>query len=210
MTNYAGNSHKAKEEAAKQEERKPVEKVVKGGVKKQKQSGFKNVVGAIVSEEARGIKEHVIYSIIIPVIQDTVSQIVKDSIDIIFKGETKGNRGYGYGGGGRSASKVSYGAYYDEKRDGRRDMNRHDRRYSYDDLTFEYREDAENVLDRMYEILEEYGVVRVSDLFDVSDVTGNGPTDQNYGWTSLRNSCVERTRHNEYIIRLPRAAAIRR
>lgn len=211
MKHYEGNSNKAKDAAAKQDEKAPVKKVVKGSVKTKKKSEFKKIAGSIVSEEVSSIKEHAIYSIIIPVIQDTLSQLLKDSVDLLFHGEVRGSSRSSRNGG-RSASKVSYRDYYDDRGRGdssrRREPQRHER-YSYDDLIFDSRTDAEDVLNRMDEILEQYGVVTVADLFDLADVTGNGYPDQNYGWTNLRSASVERNRHNEYTLKMPRATSIR-
>lgn len=210
MKHYEGNSIKSREAAVK-EEKKPVEKVVKGSVKTKKKSEFKKIAGAMINDEVRSIKDHTIYGIIIPTIVDTISQIVKDSIDLTFHGEVRGsNRSSSRGGSSnRSASKVSYRDYYDDRRDDRRRQPDRYERYSYDDLIFDSEGDANDVLNRMDEIIEQYGVVTVADLFDLADVTGNGYTDQNYGWTNLRSAQVVRNRHNEYTLKMPRATSIR-
>ena len=78
--------------------------------------------------------------------------------------------------------------------------------YNYDELYFETRGEAEDVLDRMREIVSNYGIVSVADLYELAGVVGNY-TDQRYGWTGLRNTDVVRTRYG-YQIRLPRAMVI--
>ena len=82
-------------------------------------------------------------------------------------------------------------------------------RQSYDDIEFDTREDAEEVLDRMDELIEQYGIVTVGDLFDLAGVTGNGYTDQNYGWTSVASATIERDRHGGYFIKMTRPSPIR-
>ena len=74
------------------------------------------------------------------------------------------------------------------------------------ELYFETRGEAEDVLDRMREIVSNYGIVSVADLYELAGVVGNY-TDQRYGWTGLRNTDVVRTRYG-YQIRLPRAMVI--
>ena len=59
------------------------------------------------------------------------------------------------------------------------------------------------------EVVEQYGVVTVADMFELAGITGNGYTDQNYGWTSTRAASVERTRHGDYIIKITRPCNIR-
>ena len=46
-------------------------------------------------------------------------------------------------------------------------------------------------------------------MFELAGITGNGYTDQNYGWTSTRAASVERNRHGEYIIKIGRPCNIR-
>ena len=51
--------------------------------------------------------------------------------------------------------------------------------------------------------MEEYGTVRVADLYDLVGVTGQY-TDNNYGWTNIRNAEIVRVRDG-YKIKMPRA-----
>ena len=59
----------------------------------------------------------------------------------------------------------------------------------------------------MDEMMEEYGIVRVADLFDLVGITGDY-TDNKYGWTNIRNAEVVRVRDG-YKIKMPRAMPIR-
>lgn len=77
--------------------------------------------------------------------------------------------------------------------------------YSYDDLIFSMRGDAELVLTRMYELLGTYRAVSIADMFDLAGVTSpNGYTDNKYGWTDLSDARVIRV-NGGYVIDLPRA-----
>ena len=58
----------------------------------------------------------------------------------------------------------------------------------------------------MDEIMEEYGIVRVADLFDLVGITGDY-TDNKYGWTNIRSAEVVRVRDG-YKIKMPRAMPI--
>ena len=203
MAEYENNSIKNKEN------KKTVEKVVKGDVKTKKKSELYKIANSIVAEEAKDVKDYVIYDVLVPVIKDTISDLIKGTIDMLLYGKVSGRSSSRHGG---NYSRVSYRDYYDDRRSGRRDDDRRNTRalrYSYDDLTFDHREDAEEVLSSMDDIIEQYDVVTVADLFDLAGVSGNGYTDQNYGWTNLSAASVMRTRTNEYIIKLPRPCSIR-
>ena len=56
---------------------------------------------------------------------------------------------------------------------------------------------------RMDELVSTYGLVSVADFFDLLGVTGNY-TDNNYGWTDIRNAKVMRVKDG-YMIKLPKA-----
>lgn len=202
--NYVNNSIKNRENQ--QDQKKQVVKVVKGKAKTKKKSELSKIASNIISEEAKSIKEYAIYDVVIPVVKDTITQLIKGSIDMLFYGEVRG--GSSSRRSSSNASRISYRDFYDD-RNSRRDMHRTSDRYSYDDITFEYRQDAEEVLNRMDEIVEQYGVVTVADLFDLAGITGNGYTDQNYGWTSTRSASVERNRQGEFFLKLQRPSSIR-
>lgn len=209
-SNYSGNSIKNRDNKNQKENRPDVKKVVKGKVKVKKKSEISKIANTMISEEVKSIKEYAIYEVVIPVIKDTITQLVKGSIDMLFYGEVRSSSSRRSSSSG--ASKVSYSSYYDDRydrRDRRPDDRRVAQRYSYDDITFTHREDAKEVLDRMDEIIEQYGVVRVADLFEMAGVTGNGHTDQNYGWTDITSATIERDRYNEYYINLHRPSPIR-
>lgn len=202
--NYVNNSLKNRENH--QDQKKQVVKVVKGKAKTKKKSEISRIASNIISEEAKSIKEYAIYDVVIPVVKDTITQLIKGSIDMLFYGEVRSSSSSRRNSS--NASRVSYRDYYDD-RSIRRDLSRTSTRYSYDDITFEYRQDAEEVLNRMDEIVEQYGVVTVADLFDLAGITGNGYTDQNYGWTSTRSASVERNRQGEFFLKLQRPSSIR-
>ncbi len=207
MENYTGNSIKSREAEKNKPEEKKVEKVVKGNVKVKKKGELYKIASSIVCDEVSSIKEYIIYDVIIPAIRDTISDVIIGSVNMLFHGDAKAGRK----GKGTNASRVSYRSFYDDRRD-RRDRDRDDRReviQSYDDVALESKADAEEVLDRMEEMIDQYGVATVADLFEMVGQSGNGYTDRNYGWTSLRTATIFRDRHGDYRFKLPRACPIK-
>ena len=101
-------------------------------------------------------------------------------------------------------TKVSYTKYYDRDRDYDRPARSRGRYgYDYDDIILDTRKEAEEVLDRMDDLIDTYGVVSVADLYDLVGISGNY-TDNKYGWTNLRNADVQRVRDG-YLLKLPKA-----
>lgn len=202
MEDYKPNSNKFKEEQKQRESDKKIEKVVTGKVITRKKSKVSRFLGEFISEDARSVKSYVLGEVLIPAIKKAISDIVTDGIDIILYGESRGNRKRS------TADRVSYRNYYDTNR--RTSMNERQAlaagSYSYDDIILNTRGEAEDVLARMDELMETYGLVRVADLYDLVGITGNY-TDNKYGWTNIRNAEVIRVRDG-YMIKMPRAVPI--
>lgn len=201
LDQYKPNSNKYKEEqvANIQKNEKRVEKIVTGKVITRKEGFFNKIFKNFISEDAKDVKSYVIGDVLVPAVKKAISDIVTDGIDIILYGESKGKRGRS------TADKVSYRSYYDKFDSYRRPISSYDN-YSYDNIILESRGEAEEVLARMDELIDRYGLVRVADLKDLVGITGNY-TDNRYGWTNIISAEVVRVRDG-YAIKMPRAMPI--
>ena len=194
MENYPSNSHKAREKVAE----KKVEKVVSGKTSTKKKSGIRKLSDTFLSEDVSNVKSYIFSEVLLPAAKKLVSDIVTNGTNMLLYGEIKNKKG--------NSSKVSYSRYYDDRsRDYRSPVVRNN--FDYDEIIFETRGDAEAVLDAMYDILNQYKVVSVAELYDLASITTHNYTCNNYGWIDLRGSSVVRVRDG-YILKLPRALAI--
>ncbi len=198
MEEYKPNSHKYKEDQNRSAPEKKVEKVIAGTVKSKKKSEIRKFTDVFISEDIDNVKSYILLDVLIPAIKKAISDIVTNGIDMILYGETGKTKSNSI------ASKVSYRSYYDG-RNGRRDYSaiRTKISYNYDDIIFDNRGEAEDVLSRMDELISTYGLVSVADLYDLVGVTGNY-TDNKYGWTNIRSASVIRVRDG-YMLKLPKA-----
>ena len=80
-------------------------------------------------------------------------------------------------------------------------------RFAEEDCIFETRGEAELVLTRLDEMIEQYDVVSVADLKELSGLIPRH-TDFDYGWTCLGSASTERTRDG-YVIKMPPARPIK-
>lgn len=200
MTEYKPNSNKFKEEQRKKEQEKKVEKVVTGPVVTRKKSGVRKFAEEFISEDAKNIKSYVFGEVLIPAIKKAISDIVTDGIDMILYGGSRG------GARRSTADRVSYRNYYDGSSKSTRDTRTVRDTLSTDDIVLATRGEAEDVLARMDEIKDTYGLVRVADLYDLVGITAPH-TANGYGWTNIRNAEVLRVRDG-YMIKMPRAVPI--
>ena len=197
MEEYKPNSHKSKEEQNETGSDKKIERIVNGSVKPKKKNEIQKLADIFISEDVNNVKSYILMDILIPAIKKAISDIVTNGIDMILYGENDHKRN------GSISSKISYRNYYDKSSNSKgRDNSRSKNSYSYDDIIFENRGEAEDVLLRMEELISVYGLASVADLYDLVGINGSY-TDNKYGWTDIRNGSVLRTKGG-YILKLPK------
>ena len=206
LNNYKPNSNGYKEaQQQKETEQRRAEKVVTGKVSTKKKGAFSKFAEEFISEDAKNVKSYVFGEVLIPAIKKAIVDIVTDSVDMILYGGTRPGRKRS------TASTVQYNSIYD--RNGRHSNNVRREpvtRYSYNDIILDSRAEAEEVLERMDELIHTYKLVRVADLYDLVGVTGSY-TDNQYGWTNINSAEIVRVRTEEghgYMIKMPRAIPI--
>ena len=107
------------------------------------------------------------------------------------------------------AARVAYGQFYNQAQTAQQYAQpKQTSTYSYDDILYRTRGDAEVVLAQMRELLEMYHNVSVGDLFDLSGISApNGYTDQKFGWKDLSMARVVPA-GNGFMILLPKAGQL--
>lgn len=195
MEEYKPNSHKSKENRREPLSEKKVEKVITGSARAKKKNGIEKLAKVFIPEDVQDVKSYILIDVLIPMVKDAALDIIKT----LFYGEA------GRGKRNSAASKVSYRSYYEKENDRRRDYGSSVTRtgYNYDDIILDSRGEAEDVLSRMDELIDAYGLVSVADLYDLVGIPGNY-TDNKYGWTDIRSASVVRAREG-YLIKLPKA-----
>jgi hypothetical protein len=201
MDNYKPNSRVSKNKEVKDKEevkKEKVEKIVKGVVKSKKKNGF---FGSFLSGDFTDIKDYIIQDILIPTVKHAIEDVVTNGISMLLNnGETPKSRK------STRSSRISYREYY-EREDRDRDRNDRGRSrtsgYSYDDVILETRNEAEDVINRLDELIDVYGMASVADLYDLVGISGQY-TDNKYGWTSVASATHTRVRDG-YLLKMPRA-----
>jgi len=191
MPDFKPNSYLSKKEGQLVPEKK-IEKVIAGTAKTKKKNEFCSM---LISEDANNVKSYILIDVLIPAFKKLVDDIITNGKDIVLYGEPRGTKK-------GPSSRISYHNSYDEA-NGNRDRHNEKRGYRYADIFLDTRGEAEEVLVTMEEIISTYGLVSVADLYDMVGHTGSY-TDNNYGWTDIRNASVIRTRDG-YLLKLPRA-----
>lgn len=214
---YASNSHKSKMpvpivenplEAKPKGEALPVpakkvDKVITGVAVAKKKSIFKKIGENLIAEDMQTVKEHLFLDVFLPAIKDTIFDLFTNGLEMTLYGQTsrknshRGNRSWSpydgmFKGNNNRAGTKSSGREIESRK-----IN-----ISYDDIVLDDRGDAQEVLDRMQDMLEEYGSVSVADLYDLLG-WNTSFTDNKYGWYDLSGSCVTHVRGG-WEVSLPR------
>lgn len=201
MEEYKSNSYKSKEEQKSPPiERQKLDKIVNGTVKVKKKSELTKFAEIFLPEDISNIKNYILMDVLVPAIKNTIEDIITNGTRMLLRGEI------GVRKGSSTASSISYNRYYDQKRYGESNSVQTRTGYSYNEIILETRGEAEEILTRMDELIDTYGLVRVADLYDLVGVSGNY-TDNKYGWTNIRNAKIVRVRDG-YMIELPKALPI--
>ena len=194
---YKGNSHRGKEETSTEVvPTKKVERVATG--KTRKKNEVRKFTDAFISEDVHSVKDYIIQDVLIPAVKKAVVEMVESGVYMLIYGESKAKSR-----DSRQNSRVSYTKYYQREQDYERGTRTRVRGYDYDDIILDTRRDAEEVLDRMQDLIDTYGMVSVADLYDLVGISGSY-TDNKYGWTHLRSADVQRVRDG-YLLKLPKA-----
>lgn len=185
MPEYQDNSEKAKREA----EAKEVKEIEKdeGGAELRKRPARKRFAETILpKEDRREIADYAIFEIVIPAIKETINNLVVNSLDMLLFGGTRGYSGNRSSNGrtdyARMSSKKSSGKY---AQDDYEERSRRRSAKNIDDILFRSYAQADRVYQSLLDIQDEYGQVRVSDLFDEAEITVPDWTYDSYGWDNL-------------------------
>lgn len=164
------------------EQKKPV-RVTKGKVvvRKKQQSAFEE------SLESAG--KYIFNDVLIPTLKDMLSEAITGATDqILYGGERPSRRREA-----KSSSHISYNKISSNKTRVHPKAARRSGSFDFTNYIVETRREADDVVDSMYALLDQYGTVTVSDFKGLIDVTALY-TDDNFGWTTLKGARAIRVR----------------
>jgi hypothetical protein len=191
---------------------KNIQKVVSGDVVQRKPSFWKRIRSVFLGGEDHNIKDYVILEVFIPALKDSIADAVTGGIERALFGNNvrPGRRGSRYSAGpgnqfnyaGMSNRNIVPGGAFHN--DPRQQLSRHAQAtHSFDEVIFPSRADAEIVLREMFELLDQFEIVSVSDFLELSGISGNNYMNHKFGWSDLRGVQAHRTRGGGYVLGLP-------
>ena len=196
---------------------KKIEPIATGAIVKRPQSFGVKVKNIFFNGDFRGAVEYIIADVLLPAARDMVVDSSSDFVERIVYGEVRskrsprrGHRDYGAVSRPRQSynpTSVNRGMREREEYDRSPIFQKSSRRGWYEDVVVPTREEANNILSRMFDILDTYDVVARADLYELARIDTE-PIDNSWGWDDLSDASVRQTRAG-FIIDLPKAEPIR-
>lgn len=195
MDDFPSNSRNQKAKIPQGEKREKVEAVAHG--KKIQKTGLNKFVDFIIGDDSKNVFSYLWNDILVPAAKNMLFDMIRDGAEMRIFGEVR-NRGV------RNRQTGTYVSYDQISRDrDRREPRTHERKLSKpDEVLIEDRAEAEEVLSRMYDYWETYGIVSLAEYYDLVGVAGDF-TDNKWGWDNLKGSRILRVRDG-YIVDLPK------
>lgn len=206
---YPSNAYSKREEKSKEiETKKPkVDKVVTGEVKRKKRSLGDKFKETFLVSDSKSVGEFVFIDVIVPTIKELLADIINKGSNMLIFGDTRTTNRYRPGSSSRGAPQINYGSYSNQKIEPDRRKRNIDPRirstHQFDNLVFGSAWEAEDVRDKLIELIEAYGQATVADFYDAAGITSEY-TDNKYGWEELGGAKIRRTAEG-YVILLPKA-----
>jgi len=185
-----------------------VEKVVTGKVVTRRKPLTRRFAETFIAEDSQSVGRYILLEVLIPAAKDLISDMVSQAVDrTLFGGRRNARSGYRPSG---SSGHVSYNRYAsptqgspwrrDEERQG---ISRTARRnHNFDEIVLATRVEANEVIDRLFDLISKYEQATVSDLYDLVGLEAKF-TDEKWGWRDMRGVQAIRV-GGGYLLDLPK------
>lgn len=201
---YPSNAQKAKQQPP---EKKNVEQVVTGEVIKRKRSPFAKLTHGFVAEDSRSVLGYLLEDVLVPAAKELVYNMFTQGLERTLYGDSRPSRTTqrGYTNYNARATTVTNARHIPGSNV--TPLTRHQRAtHDFGDIILANRADVEDVLDRLRDLITEYGHATVEDFYDLIGLTGDF-TDAKWGWYDLRSASIRMVRGG-YMFNMPRTVAI--
>lgn len=181
---------------------KNISPVVSSGAVRRKKSLRKQFSETFVAGDARTAIRYVLFDVLLPAAKDMVVEAGAQGIEKLIFGDSR-RRGsippqtgpYGH----IAYNRYSSGSRYSGPQ---RALSRQARaRHNFDEIVLDQRSEAEEVIDRLFDLVSRYESASVADLYELVGLA-SAHTDNKWGWTDLQGAGVSRVRGG-YLLDLP-------
>lgn len=194
---FPGNSHKDKKETDKKIERVTTAEPIRR--KKGLGRKFKDI---FFGGDPKSTAAFILQSVLIPAAKDMIVDAASEGVQKLVRGDSYRRRI------GPSSGPAGYVAYNRMSSRGpigeppqRQISPRARARHDFDDIVLNSRAEAEEVIERMFDIVGRYDTATVADLYELVGIRPSH-VDHKWGWSDMRGAGVARVRDG-FLLELP-------
>lgn len=203
---YPANSKRARQ--ADPQEEKKVEAVVTGEVIRRKRSPFAKLTHGFLAEDSGSVTEYVLQEVLLPAAKELIYNMFTEGLNRTLFGDSRPAKPAQRTGYTNYSSRSTTTVARTTPGGNVTPLSRQQRAtHDFRDIIVGNRGEAEDVLDRMRDLINEYQVCTVADFFELIGQTGEF-TDDVWGWFDLRSASIRPVRGG-YMFYLPRTQPIK-
>lgn len=184
-----------------------VERVTSSDAVRRKKSLGKQFRETFIGGDAKTAWHYVLFNVIIPTAKDMMAEAGSSLIEKMVYGEHRSGRRRGAPPSGAtgyvSYNRMAMGGAPDDRPPMPRGVSRRARaRNDFDEIVLSSRSEAEEVIDRLFDLISRYEAATVAELYELTGLESSH-TDHKWGWTDMRGASVARVRSGGYLLNLP-------
>lgn len=208
-TDLPSNSYSnPRKDSGKVEEVRPdIKPVIKGEVIKKKRGFGSKLRETFSGDDSKTVGDYVLFEVLVPNLKSMLSDATKEAIDRLLFGSGGNSRTKTIRGNGNP---TSYSTLYGDsgRGSGVREVSKRGRAtHNFDEIIIADRAEAEEVLDQLATLIEDFGQAKVSDLYTMVGISGSY-IDDRWGWTNISTATTSRVRQG-YLLDLPAPITLR-
>jgi hypothetical protein len=206
---FPSNNYKGKAKPAAEPDEKKIERVTEGEVIRRKKPLGKRLREMFIGGDASSVWSYVVLEVFVPAARDMMADMATQGVERMVFGEARSTSRRTGLGPRTTSGYTSYNRYAQQPRqEPRADLSRRARaNHDFDEIILATRGEAQEVLDRLFDLVARYETATVADLYELVGVTGSY-TDDKWGWTDIRDADIKRVSHG-YLLDLPKPEPIR-
>jgi len=211
MEDFPPNSKKAAT-PRREPEAKRVEQVTSAEAQRRNKPLGKKFKETFIGGDAKTTANYVFFEVFLPEAKSVVVDAFTQGFERFIFGDSRGPRrpSTPSGGGYSQFGRVNYNRMTSNIQQRgpvgaappRQISTRARQQHDFGEIQVASRPEANEVLDRMYDLLSKYEYVTVADLYALTGIQASH-VDHKWGWTDLRGTAPRRNRSGEYILDLP-------
>lgn len=197
------------------QEKPRITRIVEGEVIRRKKPLGRKFTDMFIGSDAKGTVGFIISTILIPTAQNAVIESGTAALERVFGQNLSPTSRHIARSAVSNAGHIAYNrmsqqspfSQNTQRQIPSRMTPRGHAQHDFGEIIFSTKVEAVETLDQMFEVLSQYHVVAVSELYEMINEPAN-PIDTKWGWTVLNGSQVRRVQGGGYLLDLPKPEPI--